>query len=202
MRTLYHLLYTKAMSIQDKGSRLDAISAQIAATPFPPVHTWHPTTVGEIDIQIDAQAHWFHEGEPILRPALVKLFSSILWHEEGEYFLVTPVEKLRIRVADVPFLINFSERIDGVWVATNNVGEKTVISADHPVLLRDYKNHPLPYLKLRYDLWARVNRSVYVHWVNEALNQADTKAPCSLSSSTSNASNLVLASAGYVFAVA
>ena len=110
-----NLLYTPTMS------KLDDISAQIKDQKRPPVDQWKPEHVGEIDIRIDTKGLWFHEGDVIQRPALVKLFASILWFENNTYYLVTPVEKLKIEVSDVPFLVNHCERVDGVWVATDNV---------------------------------------------------------------------------------
>lgn len=189
------LLYTEFMSTLDKENRLAEISAQIANAKMPPVHRWQPSVVGDIDIEIDSQGHWFHEGEPIRREALVRLFASILWFEGGDYYLVTPVEKLRIRVADVPLLINYCECLEGVWVASDNVGGQTIINVDHPVALRDFHGQRIPYIKVRYDLWARVSRSVYVDWVNQALSESDSIANVS-------PVTLTLTSGDYVFTVA
>ena len=163
-----NLLYTPTMS------KLDDISAQIKDQKRPPVDQWKPEHAGEIDIRIDAKGHWFHEGEPIQRPALVKLFASILWFENNTHYLVTPVEKLKIEVADVPFLVNHCERVDGVWVATDNVQTQTIIGPENPVELRNFIDQKVPYINVRYDLWARVNRSVYVEWVNAALDESTT----------------------------
>ncbi len=72
----------------------------------PPLHLWHPPLSGDIDILIDAEGRWFHEGEPFRRDAIVRLFASILRREEdGEYYLVTPGEKWRIQVAMHPLLV-------------------------------------------------------------------------------------------------
>ncbi|MFC6979746.1 DUF1285 domain-containing protein [Microbulbifer taiwanensis] len=70
----------------------------------PPVHKWNPDFCGDMDLVIRRDGRWIHEGTEIRRLPLVKLFASILKHEGDEYFLVTPVEKLRIRVEDVPFI--------------------------------------------------------------------------------------------------
>jgi hypothetical protein len=164
--------------------RLQQIHEQIAQQKNPPVHTWKPSVEGEIDISIDEQANWYHEGDPILRNELVKLFASILWFENGEYYLVTPVEKLRIQVEDVPFSIQQLERLEhqgGVWVATTNTQEKIVLSEKHPVELRQYGEALLPYVRVRYGLWARPTRSIYYQWVTDAMEQTeDAKAPHSL----------------------
>src|SRR6266853_6409332 len=70
----------------------------------PPVHLWNPPDCGEIDIRIAADGTWFYQKTPIGRPALVRLFASVLKREGDKYFLVTPVEKCGIAVDDVPFL--------------------------------------------------------------------------------------------------
>ncbi len=151
--------------------RLKQIAAQIDAQSMPPVHLWKPDHVGEIDIKIDASGAWFHEGDVIARDKLVVLFSSILWFEEGLHYLVTPVEKLAIDVVDVPFLIHQTEFVGDVWVATTNTHESVIIGQEHKVELRQYAGQWLPYVNVRYDLWARLNRSQYVQWVELALER-------------------------------
>src|SRR5579864_3832109 len=70
----------------------------------PPVHLWNPPYCGDIDMRISADGTWFYQKTPIGRPALVKLFASVLKRESDKYFLVTPVEKVGLIVEDVPFL--------------------------------------------------------------------------------------------------
>lgn len=164
-------------------NRLEDIVEQINAQSQPPVHLWHPAHHADIDISIDLQGNWFHEGEVISRDKLVALFASILWAEDGQHYLVTPVEKLKIQVIDVPFLVHQMERVDEAWVAVTNVHEQIVIGPDHPVELRQYQDQWVPYIKVRYDLWARVNRSIFYQWVTEAMQQQkDEVAPLMLSS--------------------
>src|SRR3569833_1070308 len=71
---------------------------------LPPVHLWDPPFCGDLDMRIARDGTWFYQGTPIGRPALVRLFSTILKYENGKHFLVTPVEKVGIRVDDAPFL--------------------------------------------------------------------------------------------------
>src|ERR1700744_1491289 len=71
---------------------------------LPPVHLWNPPFCGDLDMRIATDGTWFYMGTPIGRPALVRLFSTILKREDGKHFLVTPVEKVGIRVDDAPFL--------------------------------------------------------------------------------------------------
>jgi len=171
-------------------SRLKEIADRIGEQKQPPVHLWNPDVIGEVDIRIDFQGEWFHEGTPITREPLKRLFASILWHEAGRYYLVTPVEKLQIQVDDSPFVIHQMERLDGAWVAVTNTHESLIIGLEHQVELRNFRSQWLPYVNVRYDLWARVNRSIYYQWVEEAME------------SWTEGSPLVLTSRDYVFEVA
>ncbi|MEM7357608.1 MAG: DUF1285 domain-containing protein [Pseudomonadota bacterium] len=167
--------------------RLESIAEQIAKQRNPPVHLWHPENIGTIDIRINSQGFWFHEGDPIQREELVRLFASILWFEDDQHFLVTPVEKLSIDVEDVPFVIQQMEHVresgKEYWVAVSNTHEQFIVSADHPVELRQYQGEWVPYLNLRYQLWARVNRSIYYQWVTAAMDRQESEnAPLTLES--------------------
>jgi hypothetical protein len=82
----------------------DAASANSAGKGLPPVHLWNPPFCGDLDMRIASDGTWFYMRTPIGRPALVRLFSTILKREDGKHFLVTPVEKVGIRVDDAPFL--------------------------------------------------------------------------------------------------
>lgn len=161
---------------QNNSNRLAEIAEQISDRKQPPVHLWKPKQVGEIDIRIDAHGAWFHEGEAINRQPLVRLFSTILWCENDRHYLVTPAEKLAIQVADVPFIIQQMEQVDGLWVATSNVGEQLLVGAEHPVQLREFQGVEIPYIKVRYELWARLNRSIYYQWMSTAIEMMDDAA--------------------------
>ena len=87
-----------------KEAAKDAASAGSTEKGLPPVHLWNPPFCGDLDIRIADDGTWFYMGTPIGRPALVRLFSTILKREDGKHFLVTPVEKVGIRVDDAPFL--------------------------------------------------------------------------------------------------
>ena len=82
----------------------EAANTSPAGKGLPPVHLWNPPFCGDLDMQIAGDGTWFYMGTPIGRPALVRLFSTILKREDGKHFLVTPVEKVGIRVDDAPFL--------------------------------------------------------------------------------------------------
>src|SRR5215469_11253890 len=92
---------------QRRTAGLDAIAGAVGAATrkgVPPVHLWDPPFCGDLDLRIAADGTWHYLKTPIGRPALVKLFASVLKREGDKYYLVTPVEKCGIRVDDAPFL--------------------------------------------------------------------------------------------------
>ncbi|MBB3590049.1 hypothetical protein FHX08_000393 [Rhizobium sp. BK529] len=134
---------------------------------LPPVDKWNPPFCGDIDMEIRADGTWFYMGTPIGRQPLVQLFSTVLRKDEdGKTYLVTPVEKVGIRVIDAPFVaveMNASER-DGQQVLTfrTNVGDVIEAGKDHPLRFpRHAKDSELkPYLHVRGRLEALVSRAV------------------------------------------
>ncbi len=136
---------------------------------LPPVDKWNPDYCGEIDMVIRHDGIWFHEGTPIGRPQLVKLFSTVLKKEQDEYFLVTPVEKMKITVEDVPFLaVDLEvEEPDGDnqrLVFKTYVGDTVTASAAHKIVFRRGKTEAdelVPYVHIRAGLEARLSRPVY-----------------------------------------
>ena len=134
---------------------------------LPPVHLWNPPYCGEIDMRIAADGTWFYQGTPIGRPALVKLFASILKREGEKYFLVTPVEKCGIVVEDAPFMaVELQVADDGArrqLCFRTNVDDWVVCGAGHPLRFeQDAATSGLkPYIHVRSDLWAKVTRAVF-----------------------------------------
>lgn len=130
---------------------------------LPPVHLWHPDHCGDIDILIRADGVWMHEGSPIGRAELVRLFSTVLRKDPDGYHLVTPVEKLRIKVEDLPFRAVAVHAADGVLSFTTDVGDVVEAGADHPVVVETdaVTGEPAPRVHVRADLWARIARSVF-----------------------------------------
>lgn len=146
---------------------------------LPPVHKWHPPLSGDIDIRIAADGRWYHEGDLIQRHGLVQLFSSILRREGDDYFLVTPVEKWRIRVDDLPFVAHTVERLEqagqGVLVFTTNVDSKVVAGPDHELTVATdpVTGEPAPALQVRDGLWARVGRTAFYQLADWAREEGD-----------------------------
>ena len=143
----------------------------------PPVDRWAPPRDGEIDIRIAANGDWYHEGDLIRRSSIVKLFATILRLDEGEHFLVTPAEKLKIRVDDAPFVATDMET-DGEGRArrilfTTNVDDVVLADADHPIVVEDRDGEPRPYVVVRRGLRALIARSVFYRLVDLAEPEAD-----------------------------
>ncbi len=131
-----------------------------------PVHLWNPPYCGEIDMRIARDGTWFYNRTPIGRPALVKLFSSILRKDGESYVLVTPVERVGIVVEDAPFLgVEFLREGEGegqVLRLRTNVDDWVEISAQNPLRFEPGDAEGLkPYVKIRGDLWALVKRALF-----------------------------------------
>lgn len=134
---------------------------------LPPVHLWNPEFCGDIDMHIKRDGSWDYMGSSISRPAMVRLFSTILRHDDdGKYYLVTPVEKVGIRVDDAPF-VAVELRVEGEGQAQilhfrTNVDDVLVMDKDHPLRLEfSSSGEPSPYILVRDRLEALITRSVY-----------------------------------------
>jgi hypothetical protein len=133
----------------------------------PPVHLWNPPFCGDLDLRIGGDGTWYYLKTPIGRPALVRLFASVLKREGDRYFLVTPVEKCGIQVDDAPFLAVEMRReqtdTGGVLHFRTNVDDWVTCGADHALRFEPEAatGGLKPYLHVRRDLWAKVARSVF-----------------------------------------
>ncbi len=138
--------------------------------PPSPVHLWNPPNCGSIDIRIARDGAWFHEGSPIGRQPLVRLFAGVLRKDPDGFHLVTPVEKLRIVVEDAPFLaVALARTAEGLRFRTN-VGDEVTADADHPirVAIDPETGEPAPYVRVRGGLEARLTRPVFYQLVDMA----------------------------------
>jgi hypothetical protein len=133
----------------------------------PPVERWNPPFCGDIDMRIAADGTWFYQKTPIGRPALVKLFASVLKREGDKYFLVTPVEKVGIVVEDAPFLAVEMTAASGsggrILEFRTNVDDRVAAGSGHALR---FEQQPVngglkPYLHVRRDLWAKVTRALF-----------------------------------------
>jgi hypothetical protein len=155
---------------QTPAPGLEAIAGaarQAGVKGMPPVHLWNPPFCGDLDMRIAGDGTWFYLKTPIGRPALVKLFASVLKREGDRYYLVTPVEKCGIAVDDAPFLaVELRvERSDGTQVLhfRTNVDDWVACGPGHALR---FDEEPAtgglkPYLHVRRDLWAKVTRALF-----------------------------------------
>jgi uncharacterized protein len=150
-------------------SLFDQLAALAADRRRPPVGSWQPARTGRIDIRIAADGSWYHDGGPIRRPALVKLFASILRRDPDGYCLVTPAEKLLIEVEDVPFIaVDMEVKGEGTkqsLLFLTNVDDCSIADVAHPIRVADDAAGPRPYVMVRDGLEARISRPVYYRLV-------------------------------------
>ena len=141
---------------------------------LPPVESWEPEIVGQIDIHIDNHFRWFHEGSKFERQQLIKLLSKILRKDGDDYFLVTPQEKMRIQVDDVPFEIIHMQYVDApahqIKFVTNTE-DVIILERQSQWELRLYQGLHIPYINVRHGLWGRVSRNLYYQMIETALAQ-------------------------------
>jgi uncharacterized protein len=132
---------------------------------LPPVHLWNPPFCGDIDMKIAADGTWFYQGSPIGRPAMVRLFSTILRKDPDRFVLVTPVECVGITVEDAPFqaIVMTPRTENGQQELTfrTNVEDEVTVDAEHPIRFEpDPKGGLRPYVLVRDGLWARLTRAI------------------------------------------
>ena len=153
---------------------LAEIARLAAEKRLPPVEQWQPAHCGPSDMRIARDGTWYHQGSPIGRTEMVRLFSSILRREgDGSYVLVTPVEKLDIEVEDAPF-VAVEMKTEGSGDAARlafrlNTGELVTAGAGHPLRFADGEVGPRPYLHVRGGLEALVARPVYYELAERAI---------------------------------
>ncbi|QUT04952.1 DUF1285 domain-containing protein [Sphingobium phenoxybenzoativorans] len=156
---------------------LSDIARLLQEKKLPPVEQWNPDHCGDSEMRIARDGTWFHQGSPIGREAMVRLFSTILRREsDGSFVLVTPVEKLSITVEDAPF-VAVEVKIEGEGNTTDlafrlNTGDIVVAGRDNPITIRQGADGPHPYLAVRGGLEALIARSVYYELANIALDEA------------------------------
>lgn len=141
---------------------------------LPPVDQWNPTHCGDSEMRIARDGTWFHQGSPIGRAAMVRLFSTVLRREtDGGFVLVTPVEKLTIEVEDAPFIAT-EMKAEGQGRAARlafqlNTGDLVTAGPEHALRLAEGADGPRPYLHVRGGLEALVARPIYYELAERAL---------------------------------
>ena len=141
---------------------------------LPPVDKWNPPFCGDIDLKILRNGRWMYMGTEIKRPAMVRLFSTILRLDpDGEYYLVTPVEKVRIQVEDTPFLIVSMDKLKKEnktsLIFYTSLKDEIILTKKNPISIEvNDKNEPSPYILVRNNLRGLISRSVYYELIEYA----------------------------------
>ena len=141
---------------------------------LPPVDKWNPPFCGDIDLKILRDGRWMYMGTEIKRPAMVRLFSTILrLDSDGEYYLVTPVEKVRIQVEDTPFLIVSMDKLKKEnktsLIFYTSLKDEIILTKKNPISIEvNDKNEPSPYILVRNNLRGLISRSVYYELIEYA----------------------------------
>ncbi len=153
---------------------LAEIAKLVEEAKLPPVEKWNPTHCGDSEMRIARDGTWYHQGSPIGRPPMVRLFSTILRREaDGSHVLVTPVEKLDIEVEDAPF-IAVEMKAEGTGRDSKlafrlNTGDLVTAGPEHPLRFVEDTDGPRPYLVVRGGMEALVVRSVYYELAERAI---------------------------------
>jgi hypothetical protein len=166
-----HIIVTDSTAKPGPDSLIAAARAAEKQGKLPPVHLWDPPFCGDLDMEIRRDGTWFYEGTPIGRKPLVRLFSTILKREDDRFFLVTPVEKVGIRVEDAPFVaVDFEAAGAGaaqVISFTTNVGDVVVAGPENRIrVVRDDGGEPSPYVHVRAGLDALIDRKSFYRLVD------------------------------------
>lgn len=165
--------------IELQGISLAELRALMDERRLPPVDKWNPERCGHSGMRIARDGTWFHEGTPIRRVAMVRLFSTVLRREpDGRHLLVTPVEKLDIDVEATAFRAT-QMRVDGEGKAQRitfalDSGDAVVLGPDHPLRIVETGAGPSPRLLVRHGLEAELTRSVYYELAELALADGET----------------------------
>jgi len=169
--------------LESAGNRLPDFAEEIRVLvgegkKLPPVNEWHPVRVGEIDIRIAKDGVWFYQGDEMERQSIVKLFSGILRKDDQDYYLVTPVEKMKITVDDAPFVVCMMD-VEGkgedqkIYFSTN-VGDAFLLSSLHPLTVEyNQRNEPSPCVLVRDKLNALISRQVYYELAELVVDTSD-----------------------------
>lgn len=153
---------------------LPEIAKLVARRKLPPLEKWSPAETGDSQMRIAADGSWFHEGSRITRPAMVRSFASLLTRDsDGQYWLVTPHQKLSIEVEDAAFVAVDVRQDEGALAFRINTDDLVIAGANHPIRSEGDPDRPAIYLFVRHGTEARLNRSTYGQLIDIALEGGD-----------------------------
>ncbi|UUS60504.1 MULTISPECIES: DUF1285 domain-containing protein [unclassified Acinetobacter] len=136
---------------------------------IPPLDQWHPKHCGAMDLKVLANGEWWHDGQLIKRQALIDLFSTVLWKEDGKFYLKTPVEQIEIQVEDEPLFVNQVDTLElenkRYIQFTTTTQDVIVVDDEHPIFMREYQGELRPYVHVRFGINALIQRAAFFHLV-------------------------------------
>ena len=136
---------------------------------IPPLDQWHPKHCGAMDLKVKANGEWWHEGQLIKRQSMIDLFSTVLWKEDGRFYLKTPVEQIEIEVEDEPLFVNSVEQIqlEGLnYIQLSTTTQDVVIvDQEHPIFMREFDGELRPYVHVRFGINALIQRASFFHLI-------------------------------------
>ncbi|MHA3892623.1 DUF1285 domain-containing protein [Acinetobacter sp. GXMZU3951] len=136
---------------------------------IPPLEQWQPKHCGRMDLKVLANGEWWHEGQLIKRQSLLDLFSSVLWKEEGRFYLKTPTEQIEIEVEDEPLFVNQVDSVvieDKRYIQLQTTHDDVIIvDVAHPIFMREYAGELRPYVHVRWGINALIQRSAFFHLI-------------------------------------
>ena len=136
---------------------------------IPPLDQWHPKHCGAMDLKVKANGEWWHEGQLIKRQSMIDLFSTVLWKEDGKFYLKTPVEQIEIEVEDEPLFVSRVEQIqlDGLHYIqlSTTTQDVVIVDQEHPIFMREFDGELRPYVHVRFGINALIQRASFFHLV-------------------------------------
>lgn len=136
---------------------------------IPPLDQFNPKHCGAMDLKVKTNGEWWHEGQLIKRQALIDLFSTVLWKEDGKFYLKTPVEQIEIEVEDEPLFVNQVDqvKIEGKTYIqfTTTTQDVVIVDQEHSVFMREYSGELRPYVHVRFGINALIQRSAFFHLI-------------------------------------
>ena len=136
---------------------------------IPPLDQWHPKHCGAMDLKVKANGEWWHEGQLIKRQSLIDLFSTVLWKEDGRFYLKTPVEQIEIEVEDEPLFVNSVEQIqlEGLHYIqlSTTTQDVVIVDQEHPIFMREFDGELRPYVHVRFGINALIQRASFFHLI-------------------------------------
>ena len=136
---------------------------------IPPLDQWHPKHCGAMDLKVKANGEWWHEGQLIKRQSMIDLFSTVLWKEDGKFYLKTPVEQIEIEVEDEPLFVNQVDQVEinqqTFLQLTTTMQDVVIVDQEHPIFMREFDGELRPYVHVRFGINALIQRASFFHLV-------------------------------------